>query len=229
MSDARPPCSNAAGSQDVRSGPLEVAVLHGVDLAVGARRADRDRRRVGLGQEHAAAPSRRPRRADRGRSVGSTACDATRPKSGRGEIRNRALGFLYQFHHLLPEFTALENVAMPLAIRRLAPAVARAAAQAMLERVGLDRSRRAPAGRALRRRAPARRARSRARHRAAMRAGRRADRQPRPAHRGPGVRPDARIESRRRDEPRHRHARSRSRRADRSNAASRRRRVALRA
>ena len=58
-------------------------------------------------------------------------------EAGRGELRNRQLGFVYQFHHLLPEFSAIENVAMPLLIRRMPPAEASARAVEMLGKVGL--------------------------------------------------------------------------------------------
>jgi lipoprotein-releasing system ATP-binding protein len=55
----------------------------------------------------------------------------------RSALRNRTIGFIYQFHHLLPEFSALENVAMPLLVRRMATAEAKSRASVILEEVGL--------------------------------------------------------------------------------------------
>jgi len=118
-------------------GPTPVPVLRGIDLEV--RRSERIAimGRSGSGKStllHVLGGLDSPTEGEvlvQGRRLSAMG------EAERGRVRNATLGFIYQFHHLLPEFTALENVAMPLVIRRMARAEAHARAGKLLEEVGL--------------------------------------------------------------------------------------------
>lgn len=138
MSDAQAVLKATGLSKVYRQGDQKIEVLKGIDLTIEAGDQTAIVGASGCGKStllHSLAGLDSPDSGDvliDGRSLAGMSAAA------RGFLRNELIGFVYQFHHLLPEFSALENVAMPLLLGRAKPSQARAAAAQMLDRVGLS-------------------------------------------------------------------------------------------
>jgi len=129
-------------ARDVRKyydqGPTRISVLDGVSLSVARGETVAILGASGSGKStllHILGLLDAP---DAGEVVVAGATTAQLSETEKSGLRNRALGFVYQFHHLLAEFSALDNVAMPLIVRRLARRAAREQAASVLDQVGLS-------------------------------------------------------------------------------------------
>jgi lipoprotein-releasing system ATP-binding protein len=138
MTDPKQPVLHCRGVvRRFREGGSVLEVLRGVDLAVGAAERVAIIGASGSGKTTLLQIMGGLDDPDEGDVLVDGKSMHGNSEASKGDIRNRYIGFVYQFHHLLPEFTAEENVAMPLMIRRIAKREAIEQARTLLSRVGL--------------------------------------------------------------------------------------------